>query len=382
MKRILSFLFILIFLSACAPEQIPVPVIQGPTLALETPTAVSIKAPVVSPPDLTSIRMVDDTNGWGINDTDVLRTDDGGVTWHNVTPANTGALGYAVITNFLDNQNGWVLVPDTKNMLVGTLYRTGDGGATWSSFPAPFGGGVLHFIDPKQGWMMASLGAGAGSMAVAIFQSKDGGANWKQTYINDPNQPGAGDSLPLGGLKDGITPIDMQTAWVGGVTYAPGVVYLYQTQDSGDSWKIVPVATPTGYEQAQLETLGPEYVTQAAAYLPVTLSSQNGELEAVYVSHDGGKTWAQTPTLIPFGGKMDFVSATEGFVWTGTDFYVTKDGAQTWTTVMPDVTFGDSFSGMDFVSPTVGFVISDDASGNRNLYKTTDGGANWNFLGK
>jgi photosystem II stability/assembly factor-like uncharacterized protein len=382
MKRILSFLFILIFLSACAPEQIPVPVTRGPTLVPETPTPVSIKAPVVSPPDLTSIRMLDDRNGWGINDTDVLRTDDGGFTWHNVSPANAGALGYAVITYFLDTQNGWMLVPDTKNMLVGTLYRTDDGGATWSSFPAPFGGGVLRFLDPKQGWMMASLGAGAGSMAVAIFQSKDGGANWKQTYVNDPNQPGAGDSLPLGGLKDGITAIDMQTAWVGGVTYAPGVVYLYQTQDSGDSWKIVPVIAPTGYEQAQLETLGPAFVMQGAAYLPVTLSSQNGELEAVYVSHDGGKTWVQTPTLIPFGGKMDFVSATEGFVWTGTDFYVTKDGAQTWTTVTPDVTFGDSFSGMDFVSPTVGFVITDDASGNRNLYNTTDGGATWNILGK
>jgi photosystem II stability/assembly factor-like uncharacterized protein len=229
---------------------------------------------------------------------------------------------------------------------------------------------------------MASLGAGAGSMAVAIFQSKDGGATWTQTYVNDPNQPGAGDSLPLGGLKDGITAIDMQTAWVGGVTYAPGVVYLYQTQDSGHSWKIAQVTTPTGYEQAQLETLGPVFVTLSAAYLPVTLSSQNGELEAVYVSHDSGKTWVQTPTLIPFGGKMDFVSATDGFVWNGTDFYVTKDGAQTWTTVTPDVTFGDSFSGMDFVSPTIGFMITDDASGNRILYKTTDGGAAWNILGK
>jgi photosystem II stability/assembly factor-like uncharacterized protein len=37
---------------------------------------------------------------------------------------------------------------------------------------------------------------------------------------------------------------------------------------------------------------------------------------------------------------------------------------------------------MDFVSPTVGFVITDDASGSRNLYNTTDGGATWNILGK
>ena len=382
MKRCLSFIFLLIFLTACSPELVPIPVTRGPTLPPETPTPVGIKAPIVSPPNLTSIHMLDDKNGWGINDKDVLRTNDGGVTWHNVSPANPGVLGYAVIVDFLDDQNGWMLVPDTANMLVGTLYRTGDGGATWSSFAAPFGGGELHFLDPKHGWMMASLGAGMGSMAVAIFQSNDGGSTWTQTYINDPNQPGAGDSLPLGGLKDGLRPLDMQKAWVGGITYTPGVVYLYQTQDAGHSWKLLPVAAPTGYEQAQLETLGPAFVSPTLAYLPVTLSSQNGELEAVYTSHDGGSNWELTPTLIPFGGKMDFVSAKDGFVWNGTNFYVTHDGALTWTTVSPDVTFGDSFSGMDFIGPTTGYVITDDASGVRTLYGTTDGASTWNVLGK
>jgi photosystem II stability/assembly factor-like uncharacterized protein len=382
MKRYLSFLFLLIFLTACAPELLPVPVTQGPTLAPETPTAVTNTAPIVSPPNLAFIHMLDEKNGWGINDNMVLRTDDGGVSWHNVSPANPGALGYAVNADFLDEQNGWMLVPDPANMMAGTLYRTSDGGGAWSSFQVPFGAGVLRFLDTKQGWVMASLGAGAGSMGVAIFQSSDGGSTWTQNYVNDPNQPGAGDSLPLGGLKDGLTPIDMQTAWVGGVTYTPGVVYLYQTQDGGHSWKLIQVPVPAGYEQAQLETLGPTFITLGAAYLPVTLASQNGVLEAIYSSHDGGSSWALTSTLIPFGGKMDFISATEGFVWTGTDFYVTKDGAQTWTTITPDVAFGDSFSGMDFVSTNTGFVLTSDATGVHGLYKTTDGGATWNILGK
>jgi photosystem II stability/assembly factor-like uncharacterized protein len=382
MKRCLSFLFLLIFLTACAPELLPVPVTQGPTLALETPTPPSIKAPIVTSPNLAIIHMLDEKNGWGINDNNVLRTDDGGVSWHNVSPTNPGSLGYAVNADFLDAQNGWMLVPDPTNMLAGTLYRTDDGGATWTSFPVPFGAGVMHFLDAKQGWVMASLGAGAGSMGVAIFQSSDGGSTWTQNYANDPNQQGAGTSLPLGGLKDGLTPIDMQTAWVGGVTYAPGVVYLYQTKDSGHSWKLIQIPAPVGYEQAQLETLGPTFAAPGSAYLPVTLASQNGVLEAIYTSHDGGTSWVLTPTLIPFGGKMDFISANEGFVWTGTTFYVTKDGAQTWSTISPDVAFGDSFSGMDFVSTSIGFVITSDATGIRGLYKTNDGGATWNIPGK
>ena len=382
MKLKIAVLLISFMLGSCSPELLPVPVTQGPTHAPETPTAVPINAPIISPPDLVTINMLDEKNGWGISDTNILRTIDGGVTWYQVGPPKISALGYSVIADFINTQEGWVLVPDPTNMLVGTLYHTSNGGGTWNSFSAPFGGGVLHFLDPKQGWMMASLGAGAGSMGVAIYQSSDGGATWTQTYTNDPNQQGAGDSLPLGGLKDGLTPLDMKTAWVGGITYAPGTIYLYQTLDGGHSWNLIPVQVPSGYDQAELETTGPKFPTLDTAYLPVTLTSQNGELLAVYSSHDGGKTWLLTPTLIPQGGSMNFVSVEDGFVWNGTEFYVTKDGAQTWKIVPPDVGFGDSFSGMDFVTPSIGFVLTADASGARGLYKTTDGGATWNVLGK
>ena len=67
---------------------------------------------------------------------------------------------------------------------------------------------------------MADLGVGAGSMAVSVFQTKDGGATWTRAYTNDPNLEGAGDSLPLGGIKDMLVPLDMNTAWIGGVIYS------------------------------------------------------------------------------------------------------------------------------------------------------------------
>ena len=84
----------------------------------------------------------------------------------------------------------------------GLLYRTGDGGLTWTVYPVSFGGGDLTFIDDKNGWMMASLGVAAGSMAVAIYQTDDGGATWTQTYTNDPNLESASDSLPSEWYKE------------------------------------------------------------------------------------------------------------------------------------------------------------------------------------
>ncbi len=374
--------FSVLLLVSCSPELIPVPITPAPAIALATPTGATLSGPTVAAPNLVTIRMLDERDGWGISDSAVLRTVDGGQTWHNVAPSGETSLGYAADSDFLDVNHAWVLVPDPNNMLAGSLYRTSDGGLDWIKAIVPFGGGDLHFLDSNRGWMMASLGAGAGSMGVGIFQTTDGGTTWAQTYTNDPNQPGAGNSLPLGGLKDGLAATDMSHAWIGGVTYAPGVIYLYATQDGGHTWTQSPVKIPDGYDQAEFETTGPVFATSTIAFLPVHVSSQNGVLLAIYISRDGGVSWLLTPSMIPMGASIDVVSDKDAVAWNGSNFYITTDGAQTWSTVAPDVKFSDNFSGMDFVSPQVGFVLTNDASGTYGLYTTTNGAANWNSLTK
>jgi photosystem II stability/assembly factor-like uncharacterized protein len=345
-----------------------------------TPTAAPLVAPVVEAPALLAFRMIDERNGWGVSDASILRTNDGAVTWHDISPTNVDAFGYAATTEFIDSIRGWVLVPNPDDMLNGILYRTADGGATWDQAAVPFGGGVLRFVDGRNGWMMASLGAGAGSMAVGVFQTEDAGATWKQTYINDPSQPGASDSLPLGGLKNGITPIDSLRAWIGGITYQPGKAYLYQTADGGRTWTPNQVATPPGYEEAELQTPGPIFVDPEVGFLPMHISHQYGVMLAVYASGDGGASWTLMPQYIPLGGSIDFVSRDVGFAWNGSNFYVTRDGSQTWTAVYPDLDFTDSFTGMDFVSPQVGFVLSDQEGRGQRVFVTRDSGASWDIV--
>ncbi len=374
--RILSCLILPgLILAACSTT-------AAPTAGPVTPVPPTIAAPTAVAPAFISVRMIDEQNGWGITDTGVVRTDDGGLTWHNVTPSGITSLTFGTTFDFLDAQHGWVLVGGSASPLSGTLYRTVDGGASWSSFPVGFGSGDLAFLDSSNGWMMAGLGVAVGSEAVAIFQTTDGGQTWKQTYINDPNQPGAATSLPLGGLKDGLTPLDAKTAWVGGIIYTPGTVYVYQTQDGGQSWTQQTLPIPPGYDQAQFETIGPQFVSSQDAFMPVHITSQFGVMLATYATHDGGQHWQVMPTLIPNGGSMDFVSAQDGFVWDGTQFHVTHDGAKTWTIVSPDITFGDSFAFMDFINSTTGYVLTNDVTGTRHLYKSTDAGVNWTQVGQ
>ena len=166
---------------------------------------------------------------------------------------------------------------------------------------------------------MSALGVAAGSMGISVFQTSDGGATWDQTYTNDPNLADAGDSIPLGGLKNGLTPLDMQTAWVYGLTYAPGTVYLYRTEDGGANWTEQSLPLPQGVENAELSVEKIAFIAPTFGFLTMRITSDNTNL-AVYVSEDSGKTWSLTPTLIPGAGSADFLSANEAVIYNGSRF--------------------------------------------------------------
>jgi photosystem II stability/assembly factor-like uncharacterized protein len=225
--------------------------------------------------------------------------------------------------------------------------------------------------------MLADLGVGAGSNAVAVFQTGDSGATWVQTYTNDPNNPESGDSLPLGGIKADLVPLHMQTAWVGGVVYSPGTVYLYRTEDGGRNWSPVTLELPAGAENSELgiEKDHMRFLSAEDGFLVLRMSGESTQT-AVYTTNDGGNTWTLTPTLIPDAGMADFLSAEEMIIYNGEQFYVTRDAANTWTTVTPAIVFGDAFVTMDFVNPTSGWVVTV-ADNQRSLYRTLDGGRTW-----
>jgi photosystem II stability/assembly factor-like uncharacterized protein len=81
--------------------------------------------------------------------------------------------------------------------------------------------------------------------------------------------------------------------------------------------------------------------------------------------------------LIPNAGPSEFLSAKEAILYNGQQFYVTRDAAQTWTTLSPNIVFGDSFASMDFVDLNTGWIITLDPNNHRSLYRTNDGGATW-----
>lgn len=386
-KTLVLLTILVLALSACsssvpsspAPSEVPTtqPTEVPPTPVPDTPAPPKIDAPLVEAPSLVSIHFINELDGWGVTETQIVRTNDGGITWYNVTPSAITNAGYNVQLSFLDNNNVWINVPDVSNYPNGgTMYRTSDGGLTWSSSASPFSKADIQFLDTNNGWALADLGVGAGSNAVAVYQTTDGGSTWNLKFIDDPNQANAGDSLPLSGLKYGITPINMQTAWVYGTIYSSGSVYVFRTDDGGANWTPISLPLPQGVENAQLSFEKVQFVTANDAFMTMRIALDESKM-AVYVSNDAGTTWTLTTTPIPVGGSADFLSANEAVIYNGQQFYVTRDAANTWNTISPDVVFGDTFAMMDFVNINTGWVITLDSANHRSLYRTTDGGSTW-----
>jgi len=367
-------------ISSLAPNIAPPTFTATPLSPTETPiplTETPHTLPVVASPAITSIDMLDEMNGWATGKAYLLRTEDGGVTWLNATPVGLTSVGFTT-SFFMNAATAWFVLP-SADYTTGTLYHTADGGLMWTSNAVPFSGGSLQFLDAQSGWMLASLGAGAGSEAVAVLQSTDAGVTWSQVYVNDPTVPGSSDNLPLSGQKSGMIFLDSTHGWVTGSVPMDNYVYLFCTQDGGHSWMHQEVSLPAGFEMALTSADTPRFFTLTEGIFHARLYTASSA-SVFYRTQDGGATWM--PTFpVNMVGRYAIANLQDVWVWDGGPaMLASHDSGTTWNLVKTNINVTDTLMTIDFVDATTGWTLTGDASSHYSLYKTIDGGATWNAL--
>ncbi len=252
----------------------------------------------------------------------LLRTSDGGKTWHpllwtftnasapsptapavpsccTMDPVYERQAAREPLTGWPDRTHGWAVVGTN-------LFWTADGGKTWDSGSALPASGTIQFLDPQRGWLVASGSSDPVSdvyTRMPVYRTADGGKTWAEadipwTAADIPNVPDAvatwgGSNWVWGHFAD---------ATHGIVARCPHLIagqidatcQSYTTDDGGLTFQ------------------GPVARTYATAinWLSQTLGYAVGGLATpiLNVTDDGGRTWATQSLRAPSGAMSWFES--------------------------------------------------------------------------
>ena len=374
---------------------LPTPSGLTPTLAGPAMTHLALGQKI----DITYIHMIDVNQGWGIGGLDkasdhVFRTQDGGETWREVTPAQPAPVSSASITAlgyFLNADTAWV----TYGPVPGTyvippfiqVWKTEDGGGKWTYGSIDtslvtgeaFSPYYLNFADKQHGWLMVYLGAGMMHAYVALFMTVDGGATW--TDILDPYTANDIQSFS----KTGMVFVDPKTGWLTrdsqGVDPSP---HIFRTTDNGVTWKRLdlpaPADMPALYDSYACSTTSPNAFSAVSVIIAMTcrdIDTFKIEKDYAYFTSDAGINWQTYPLPSDYsiGEGLYFLSPQSGLAL-GRMVYKTSDGGKTWNFIQ-QVNWDGQFS---FVSMELGWAHVFNDQGETALVKTINGGETWAML--
>ena len=319
------------------------------------------------------IGMTEATTGWAIGqktgDSDhILKTENGGVTWWDVTPPVTAPPSSEILhaeAFFLDKSTAWVSYQPYE-----IVWRTTDAGITWLPARVPMAGylgATLWFLDAENGWMMKYLDAGMNHVYCALFRTSSGGRFWAKIF--DPTSDGGVQSFSKTGLIFANTEIGWLTRDPQGVR--PGA-FVDATSDGGYTWKKVDVPPPANepekFNQEYCGMFEPELFSTSSGALVITCRRfDDGEKISTHflaTTSDTGATWK----LYDYpGGNLRFINQNLAYAL-GRDIYKSTDGGKSWTKIK-EVNWDGQFN---FVNENTAWAVARAAERIALVY-TTDG---------
>ena len=300
----------------------------------------------------------------------IWKTTDGGQSWEPLTDFMP-----VLIVNSLtiDPLNPDVLYAgtgeQTQNWRGAGIFKTTDGGATWTQLPATTGPDFYFVnklaVSASTRWVYAATDTG-------LWASADGGATWSQSM---PAGLGGPNTTSNGGLNSGcydlaITPGQANDAVFAVCHPSVGSIYaVYRNSDAAGSgaWQQVLSDPSMWYTALAISPSLPSTVYAIA--VTNAAGTYKGALLAVYRSQSGGDpgSW-QTRTSNQDPNRLNSAILSIDSVY--------NFGAGFCTAKSPDLTGQDGYNLALAVDPLNPDVLWAAGVG---IFRSDDGGANWGY---
>lgn len=289
----------------------------------------------------------------------ILRTDDGGATWQQIS---VDGLRPRVIEFLANGRDGWMsglrcgATEGLSCTLEQLLYATNDGGSSWRRLDANVQYLRLDFVSQDDGWAI-TYGCDSSSVACAstVRMTRDGGRTWTDVRSTEPSSSSSFSSLFAFSVDSAVV---METRCENSCRTT-----LLRTDDAGATWDELGALPGDSY--ASSVTFGDQAKGVAVG-------------RSVWMTTDAGASWQQSNGF-PVGagsGDVDFADASAGW-YGGSRLLRTTDGG---TTFAP-IGALDPPSDFDFVSPTEGwgtdFKCDGDNPCTARVLHTVDAGETW-----
>jgi len=323
---------------------------------------VDITPPGVAPSDIRDFHFLDSDHGSlaqitiafagqfvDSNTVNIWRTSDGGQTWQSspITDFLHDDIFPGAYFDFLDSQTGWVVLTLATNTAhsAGYLFKTEDGGATWTKLSIPSGRAV-YFADANNGWTVG------GPEHFQLYATHDGGQNWTEASDITPQSTPSGQRAfgPPVAINGGTQLLLPVTVAVQGETESlPGTFILYSSTDGGQSWQPVAQTSIGPYE---VGNVAPAYIFASGAVVvfgadgsDYQLAPGATEFQSFTPTETGDvqNAFSQTGFFTPY--SLDFLDQQHGWgltradgceqfksdCWQATFVEQTQDGGKTWS---------------------------------------------------
>ncbi|MDO7904867.1 YCF48-related protein [Paenibacillus sp. JX-17] len=355
---------------------------------------------------LTDFQLLNSKEGiaWGItrNALRLYYTEDSGKTWMNISPADNVQFNsnpkYGQDIFFTDPQHGWI-VREGMGSTDSIMLHTENGGETWkiSSLASSHQISAIHFVNAKRGWLMTSMDSTIGKEIKTLYRTDDGGSTWSRIMQNASNeQVQVGKQIISDqGYVVGMTFTDVNHGFV--TVHNLGRPQLQVTADGGQSWNekegffnSEEHAGCSAFQTGRPQSLG---LTGKNVWMSLGCSKATTTQFGGYFSTDSGSQW----NFVQFDLRGQegvnqylsptFMNSTEGWAVENGNVYHTIDQGHTWLPLPPSKVLIKKLQDypeivkIQFSTPKVGWLLIEKAEERKSLLlQTTDGGYSWHVL--